>query len=82
MEYTIYIILGTLFFSGLLYFTRKVVKRINHNKLILSELDNAPPATNDMLDDFMCLSVSDGSTIISVGGVSVRGNARKSSVVD
>lgn len=59
-------------------FVKQQRKRVKeHNDKVNSSLKHSSELDN-IFDDFMCISVTDGSTIIKVGDVVVRGNARRS----
>jgi len=73
MEQELYIAFAALLFGDLCYAGWKILKLCGSAEFILPSDCIVPPASEDAVDDFMCLMVSDGSTIISTGGVTVRG---------
>ena len=71
MEYTLYFAFGTILLGCTYYIGRKILKRINVNKLTGSVAK--VPSFDYASDDFICLLKTDGSSAASSGGATVLG---------
>ncbi len=71
----------TLCIKGALIIAKLIKQHRNrikvHNDQVNSLLKRSAELDN-YVDDFMCISVTDDSTIVLVGGIGVRGSARRS----
>jgi len=70
MEYISYILIFCLF----IYVVRQLIKRRNNNKIVTPIEYDA--SLNQVINDLSCLQLTDGSTIISTCGVTVRGTPK------
>lgn len=75
MEYALYFTVCSLVFGSVFYVFRKVIETHRQNKMNLAK--QAANTADNAVDDFMCIKLADGGTIIKTGDVSVRGRATK-----